>query len=265
MASVEIESSEWAGEEKVVGRGAREAGIVALAAAGTLLALFLYQRMQRPAQDRSAEPPSREAAARPVAAAPGAAGGESKPAAPVAPAAEALAAARAVLGPDGEVLAYAEFPSAGGRQIVAVQRLPGSPGAGSAGGSGGAGAAGALPETGQEGETTAEVIRVSILVPAGSSWTEAFRAERHLKNKSGYLPGTPAEQVPAWHLACSKTPDDGFRLALTPMGLPSGKKPATVYAAWNAKRGEYDAVKAWGKGFLATTATPGGIPVPYKK
>jgi len=224
-------------------RTVRDLGILVLAAAGTLGALAIYDRSQHAAATPSVPATAAPAASAGTPAAPPAA----QPAA-VDASAEAQAAARATLGPDGEVLAYGDFPKAGGRQYLAAQRMPTT----------------AATPAGGEGETAAEVIRVSILVPGNGSWKEAFRADEHLKNRRGYLEGAPAEPVSAWHLVYSKTPESGFRLEFTPVGLPSGKKPATVSVAWNAGRGEYDAVKASGKGFRETSATPGNVPVPVK-
>jgi hypothetical protein len=217
-----------------------------LAAAGTLLLLVGYQISRKreivPAQPAAPSQRAAEQAAKPATSAPAAQ-------------ADALVAARAVLGPDGEVLAEGDFPAAGGRQVLAAQRMPAAPGLPTES---------ASPTAKQDGETTAVVIRVSVLVLDQGTWKEAFRADEHLKNRRGYLPGAPAVAVPAWRLAYSKTPESGFRLEFTPVGLPPGRKQSTVYAAWNGKRGEYDALKPSGSGFLETLPTPGSMPVPVK-
>jgi len=225
---------------------------VAVAAVGTLLVLAGYEFWQRHGQAPGAQPtPAPKAATQ-------------EPAQPAAKPAEAAASAdlvgvaRGALGPDGEVLAYADFAAGGGRQILAVQRLPG--GMPSATGSA-AGAATPPGTSGEEPETAVEVIRVSILVDDQGTWKEAFRADEHLKNRRGYLPGTPVAPVTAWHLVYSKTAAEGFRLEFTPKDFPPGRKPPVLYAAWNAKRREYDAVKAWGKGFLEPEPTLGNAPV----
>jgi hypothetical protein len=219
---------------------------LALAAAGTLVVLAGYQLWQKrgptPAQQAALTPKLAPQATRPAPA----------PAAAEQP--DAAAAAHGALGPDGAVLADADFGATAGRQVLAVQRMPAGSGL----------PAPSAPPAKQEGETTAEVIRVSILVLEKGTWKEAFRADEHLKNRRGYLPGAPADAVPGWHMAYSQTPQDGFRLEFTPLGLPAGRKQATVHAAWNAKRREYDAVTASGKGILEVSATPGNAPVPIK-
>lgn len=223
-------------------RTAKDFGLVVLAAAATLLLLAGYELWQKRAQAPVAPAAAGQSGIRPseksaTAASPGQPDG--------------LSAAHAALGPEAEVLAEGIFPAAGGRQVLAVQRLPRVPGAPAPG----------VPSSQQSGETAVEVIRVSILVLEDSTWKEAFRADEHLKNRRGYLPGAPAEAVPGWWLEYSQTPDSGFLLAFTPVGLPAGRKQSTVHAAWNGKRGEYDAVKASGNGYLEPSATPGGSPI----
>jgi len=227
---------------------------VALAAAGTLLVLAAYEFWQRHEQAPVAQPTPAPKAAAQEPAKPAA-----KPAEPVA-SEDLVSVARGALGPDGEVLASGDFAAGGGRQILAVQRLP-SGMASAAGSAAPAGVVTALGSSAQEQETAVEVIRVSILVDDKGTWKEAFRADEHLKNRRGYLPGTPVAPVTAWHLVYSKTAAEGFRLEFTPKDLPPGRKPPVVYAAWNAKRREYDAVKAWGKGFLEPEPTLGNAPV----
>jgi hypothetical protein len=221
--------------------------MVALAAAGTLLLLAGYETWQRRQQASTAQTAPAQKPVEQIGKAVAAAKSVTPP--------DALSAAHAVLGPDGEVLASGNFSAAGGWQVLAVQRMP--RGAGLSGGT-------VAPNSQQDSETSAEVIRVSILVLESGNWKEALRADEHLKNRRGYLPGAPAEAVPAWHLVYSSTLESGFRLEFTPAGLPPARKQTTVYAAWNPKRGEYDAVKASGKGFLEISATPGNVPVPIK-
>lgn len=154
--------------------------------------------------------------------------------------------AKAAFGGEGEALAYGDFAAAGGRQVLAVNRLAGAPQAG-----GGTGAASQTPET------TVDVIRVSILVRDGANWKEAFHADEHLKNRRGYLDRMRVT-VSGWRMRYEKTADSGFRLEFTPLNLPPGTKPETTRVAWNPKRQEYDSLDAWGTRFLEPLATPGG-------
>ena len=238
---------------------AKDIGLVALAAGGTLLVLAAYEGLQR--LSRGPGPQATPVPTK-LAAAPGRASvipqsTSTQPATPDHSSAppDAAAAAHATLGPDGEVLAYGDFPSAGGRQILVVQRVPPAPGQPPQ-----------SPEntTAQVDETAAEVVRVSILVTDGKTWKEAFRADEHLKNRRGYLPGAPAESVSAWLLACSKTPESGFLLRFTPRNPPSGRKAVTVTVGWNPTREEYDEMAASGKGFLDPARTPGKVPIPIR-
>ena len=227
---------------------------VALAAVGTLLVLAAYEFWQRHEQAPIARPTPapKTATQEPAKPAEKLVEPAAKPAAPAA-SADLVSVARGALGPDGEVLAYGDFAAGAGRQILAVQRLPSGRAPGGAGTTPAASA--------QEQENAVEVIRVSILVDDQGTWKEAFRADEHLKNRRGYLPGAPVAPVTAWHLVFSRTAAEGFRLEFTPASLPPGRKPPVVYAAWNAKRREYDAVKAWGKGFLEPEPTVGNAPV----
>ena len=183
----------------------------------------------------------------------------SKPAAAVPE--DALAAARGAYGADAEVPAYGDFPAAGGPQALVIRRLaPGAlPGAASPG------AGGAQAPSAQSAETAADVIHVSILARDGANWKEAFRADEHLKNRRGYLGGTPAIPVPAWHMVYQKTADSGFRLEFTPLSPSQASKQVTVRVAWNAKRQEYDSLDASGKQFLEPRSTPGGAPMKVEK
>jgi hypothetical protein len=175
------------------------------------------------------------------------------------------AAARAAYGADGEVLGYGDFPAAGGQQALVIYRLAAGalPGAAAAGTtSPGGGGASAAPA--QSGETAADVIHVSLLVRDGPNWKEAFRADEHLKNRRGYLGGTPAYPVPAWHLVSEKTANDGFKMVFTPLSIAPGSKPVTVRVAWNGKRQEYDSLDATGTQFFEPRSTPGGASVKMK-
>ena len=178
---------------------------------------------------------------------------------------DAQGAARGALGPDGEALAYGDFAAAGGQQVVAVQRLAGATQPGSAASAAPASGNGAVSGSPQSSETFVDVIRVSILVRDAQKWNEAFRADEHLKNRRGYLAGAPAERVSAWRMGCQKTADSGFRLESTPLNLPPGTKPVTVWVAWNPERREYDSLDATGKRFLEPQATPGNAPVKVEK
>ena len=159
---------------------------------------------------------------------------------------DAQAAATAAFGPDGVALAWGDFPDAGGRQVLAVTRLtaPPPPASGAS-------------ETPQTPETTVDVIHVSILVREANTWKEALHADEHLKNRRGYL---DPMRIPAsgWRMHFEKTPDIGFRLEFTPLGLPAGTKPETTRVAWNPKREEYDSLDSFGTRFLEPASAPGG-------
>jgi len=159
---------------------------------------------------------------------------------------DVVSVAQAAFGPDGEALAYGDFPEAGGRHVLAVNRLAAAaqPGA-------------AAPAAAQNPETTVDVIRVSILVHTGTSWMESFHADEHLKNRRGYLDRIRVP-VSSWRMHYEKTPDSGFRLEFTPLNLPPGTKLETVHVAWNPKRKEYDSLDPSGKRFLEPLPTPGG-------
>jgi hypothetical protein len=161
-------------------------------------------------------------------------------AAPAIPA-DVQGAARAALGSDGEALAWGDFPDLAGRQVLAVNRL--------AGGAPGAMPDASLPAAGQ-GETTIDVIRVSILKRGEGRWSEAFHADEHLKNSGGYLAGAPSVSVAAWRMTYVKTTDSGFRLSFTPLNVAPGTKVETVTVAWNPKSKQYEALDASGKRFL---------------
>ena len=162
---------------------------------------------------------------------------------------EVVSVAQSVFGPEGEPLAYGDFSAAGGRQVLAANRLAGSaPGANAPAGAS------------QNSETIADVTRVSILVHEGTSWKEAFHADEHLKNRRGYLDRIRFP-VSGWRMSYQKTPDSGFRLEFTPLNPPPGSKLETVRVAWNPKRKEYDSLDASGTRFLEPLATPGGASV----
>jgi len=167
-----------------------------------------------------------------------------------------VATAKAAYGTDAEVLAYGDFWSAGGQQALVVRRL-----AATAVPGGAPAPAAASP---QSPETTADVIHVSILVRDGSNWKEAFSADEHLKNRRGYLAGSPAAPVPAWRLGYEKTEEKGFLLSFTPLNLSPGSKQSTVRVAWNPKLQEYDSLDASGTQFQAIRSTPGGESVKMK-
>jgi hypothetical protein len=175
---------------------------------------------------------------------------------------DVLGAARAALGPDAEVLAFGDFADAGGRQVLAIQRLAGASPVvggtptGSAAGGGAGVPSGSGSGTAPNGaETTLAVIRVSIVIRDGNHWTEAFRADAHLKNGKGYLNGAPGISVPAWRMSFQKTAGSGFRLEFMPMDLPPGTKAAVVNVAWNAKSKQYEALDASRKRFLGFKRT----------
>jgi hypothetical protein len=156
------------------------------------------------------------------------------------------AVARAAFGAEGEALAYGDFPDAGGRQVLVVNRLAGA----------------ALPvaaagSASQSPETSVDVIRVSILVREDKTWKEAFHADEHLKNRRGYLDRMRVS-ASGWRMRFEKTPDSGFRLEFTPLGLPPGTKLETTRVAWNPRRKEYDSLDASGTRFLEPASAPGG-------
>ena len=196
-----------------------------LAAAVIFAAALAAACSSAPDSSRSAQPPA-----------------PAKPAMPD----DVVSVAQAAFGPEAEALAYGDFANAGGRQVLAVNRLTAAtPPAGSS------------TDSSQNPVTTADVIRVSILVREGTNWRETFHADEHLKNRRGYLDRMPAP-VTGWRLAVEKTAEEGFRLEFTPLNLPSGTKPETIRVAWNPKRKEYDSLDASGKRFLEPLATPGG-------
>ena len=158
-------------------------------------------------------------------------------------------AAMAPFGPAGEALDYGDFSAAGGRQVLVVHRLTSTAPPGSA-----------APVAPQKPETTMDVIRVSILSREGNKWMEAFRADGHLKNRRGYLDGSPSA-VSSWRMSYEKTSDSGFRLEFTALNLPPGAKPVNVRVAWNPKQQEYDSLDASGTQFLRPLSTPGGVPL----
>ena len=166
------------------------------------------------------------------------------------------AAARGAYGADGVVLGYGIFFNTGGSQALVGTRL--APAAAAA--SPGPGPAAASP---QNGETSADVTHVSILVKEEGKWKEAFRADEHLKNRRGYLAGSPAAPTPAWHMVYEQTTDDGFRLTFSPLNPLPGSKQTVVHVAWDPKRREYDSQDASGK-FLEPRSTPGGESVKIK-
>jgi len=166
------------------------------------------------------------------------------------------AAARGAYGNDAEVLGYGTFFNAGGSQALVVTRLaPAALPAGTA--------TPAPASASQNAETAADVTHVSIIVREGDNWKEAFRADEHLKNRRGYLAGSPAAPVPAWHMVYQKTADDGFILAFTPLNPLPGSKQDPVRVAWNAKQREYDSQDASGHP-LEPKNTPGGASVKMK-
>ncbi|HUJ39913.1 MAG TPA: hypothetical protein VLW54_05155 [Candidatus Acidoferrales bacterium] len=170
--------------------------------------------------------------------------GPAAQAAPTAPAVpdDVASVARAAVGPEGEAVAWGDFPAAGGRQVLAINRLAGT--APAAGGT-------------QTPETAVEVTRVSLLVLEGASWKEAFHAAEHLTNRRGYL-DRMRFAASSWRMSYEKTPQDGFRLSFTPLNAPQGTKQETVQVAWNPKRKEYDSLDASGTRFLEPLTTPEG-------
>ncbi len=155
-------------------------------------------------------------------------------------------AAMAPFGPEGEALAFGDFPGAGGRQVLVVHRL-----------SSASQPAGTPASPAQKPETALDVIRVSVLAREGDAWKEAFRADGHLKNMRGYLDGS-SMTIPAWRMSYEKTADNGFRFEFTALNLPPGSKPVDVRVAWNSKLKEYDALDPTGTLFLRPQSAPGG-------
>lgn len=155
-------------------------------------------------------------------------------------------AAMAAFGAEGEAVAFRDFAATGGRQVLVVHRLASA-----------RQPAGSAPAPPQKTETSADVIRVSVLLRDGNNWKEAFRADGHLKNRRGYLDNSLVT-VSAWHMDYEKTADSGFRLEFTALDLPPGSKAVSVRVGWNPKLKEYDALDATGTRFLQPQSAPGG-------
>ncbi len=156
---------------------------------------------------------------------------------------EEVAAAKAVLGGDAEVLVFGPLGGPGTQQVVAVNRLAGSSSAPPAG----------APVTG----TT--VSRVSILSKENGAWLEVLRGDEYLKNSQGYLRGTPPMSVAGWRLEIEQQTEQGRVLHFTPLAPPAAVKIGTVSVAWNPKTKRYqslDRVNGQFRGEISALETP---------
>ncbi len=131
---------------------------------------------------------------------------EATPAAPAVPE-EDVAAAKAALGGDAEVLVFGPLGGPGTQQVVVINRLAGSSSAPPAG----------APVTGTE------VSRVSILSKENGAWREVLRGDEYLKNSEGYLRGTPPMSVAGWRLEIEQRTDQGRVLHFTPLAPPAAE------------------------------------------
>lgn len=141
-----------------------------------------------------------------------------QPAAPEHP--ESLVrAAEEAFGPEVEILEHGDLARAGRTQALIIHRLKARP-------------AGAPPGT--------LVTRAAVIEEqADGGWLQVFLCERHLRNREGYLAGTPLAPVPAWRIQYERNAEQGLVMYFTPLAAPAGGHIVTLGVRWNPAVGRY--------------------------
>lgn len=141
-----------------------------------------------------------------------------EPAAPAHP--ESLRrAAEEAFGPEAEILEHGDLAGSGRTQALIIQRLKARP-------------AGAPPGT--------LITRAAVLEEqADGTWLQVFLCERHLRNREGYLAGTPLAPVPAWRIQYERSAEQGLVMYFTPLAAPAGGHIVTLGVRWNPAVGRY--------------------------
>lgn len=128
-------------------------------------------------------------------------------------------AAEEMFGPEVEILAHGDLARSGSEQALIIQRVKVRP-------------PGAPPGT--------LITRAAVLErQADGAWQQIFLCDRHLRNRQGYLAGTPLAPVPAWRLQQEMSAEHGLAMYFTPLAPPAGGHIVTLGVRWNPRVGRY--------------------------
>lgn len=151
-----------------------------------------------------------------------------KPEAPAAPP-EILAAAKALLGKETQVLAFGDLARTGKRQFLAANVVPKTP-------------TNNIPGT--------IVTRAVVAEEASGKWTEVLRCDGHLKNRKGFLALTPLAPVSGWRLQFEQDPRKGLTLYFTPLQTDGTQHVLPIGVLWNPETKRYQSLDQSFQNFL---------------
>lgn len=151
--------------------------------------------------------------------------------------------ADAALGKQAEILAHGDWARNGTDQVLVVNRIAKGQNAG----------------TPPEDSAGISITRAVILENNNGRWAEILRCDEHLKNRNGYLGGTPSGRITGWRLEYNIDARQGLELKFTPakneageegsgMGEPGGQ---TVVVRWNAGVKRYQSLSLTRQAFLS--------------
>jgi len=160
--------------------------------------------------------------------------------------------AEAALGKQAEILAHGDLARNGLEQLVAVNRFAkASPGG-----------------TGLENSPAIFITRAVILEKSNGKWSEILRCDEHLKNRNGYLGGSPTGRVNGWQMQFGTDTKQGLEIRFTPADDGAGKEGAgmgdlanqAIVVRWNTKAKRYQSLDPSHQGYLSEAPT---LETPY--
>lgn len=153
---------------------------------------------------------------------------ETKPVEPAIPE-EILAAAKALLGTESQVLAFGDLAKNGKQQFLAANVVPKTP-------------TNNLPGT--------IVTRAVVAESDDGKWTEILRCDEHLKNPKGYLGLTPLAPVTGWRLQFEQNAEKGLQLYFTPLQGTTDSHVLPIGVRWNPATKRYQSLDRTYEHFL---------------
>ncbi len=151
-----------------------------------------------------------------------------KPEAPATPP-EILAAAKALMGTEAQVLAFGDLARTGKRQFLAANVVPKTP-------------TNNIPGT--------IVTRAAVAEESGGKWNEVLICDGHLKNLKGYLGLTPIAAVNGWKLQYEQDPKKGLTLYFTPLQGGATQHVLPIGVQWNPETKRYQSLDQTFQNFL---------------
>jgi hypothetical protein len=147
---------------------------------------------------------------------------------------EARRVAENVLGQQAEIISHGDLARNGLEYMLVVNRFDKAPRGAKAPGN----------------SVGIFITRAAMVEKDNGKWTEVLRCDERLKNRNGYLGGSPAEPVTGWRLELEPNGPQGLEMKFTPASEgESGNQ--TISVRWNSKTKRYQSLDQSHERYLA--------------